>query len=61
MKSSKQFCRHQDQWRRRARRCSRYQSKDFPAAHREDRGDTWWPGGGNWWGLLQAAASSLRI
>ena len=34
----KQPCRHQGQWRRRGRRCSRHWSRDSAAAHGEDHG-----------------------
>ena len=35
----KQLCRQQDQWRRRGRRFSRHQSRDFLAASGEDHGE----------------------
>jgi len=37
--SEKQLCRHQGQHRRRGRRCSRHQTRDFSAAHGEDHGE----------------------
>ena len=47
----KQPCRHQGQWSRRGRRCSRHQSRDFPAAFGEDHGEVGCPTaahGGPW-------------
>jgi len=48
----KQLCRHQGQWRRKGRRCSRRWSRDSPAAHGEDHGEAVCPPaacGGPWW------------
>ena len=41
--SEQQLCRHQGQWRRRGRRCSRCQSRDSPAARGEDHGEAGCP------------------
>ena len=41
--SEKQLCRHQGQQRRSGRRCSRHRSRDSPAAHGKDCGDTCFP------------------
>ena len=55
----KQLCRHQGQWRRRGRRCTRCQSRDSPAAYSQDYGDTGCPpaahGGPRWSKYLPAA------
>jgi len=55
----KQLCRHQGQWRRRGRRCSRHRSRDSPAACGEDHGEASCPpaaDGGPWWSRYPPAA-----